>query len=208
MESSKVARIVVALTALTSFSALLWSQSAPAGSSGPDFSAMQVANPGGQEISMRIYRSGSNIRYEPNHVMSMVYKPSANQIYKLMKFPDGSRQCVEARTDQSVIPYNVQLLAGVNVKRTSAGTEVVDGHSCEIETAILTLKNGTTAEFKVWEAEDLKGAPVKIESETDQGTITIFYRDIVVGTPDPALFEQPSKCTPVVKMGQVAPPEK
>jgi hypothetical protein len=199
---------IAAVAVLLNCAAPGFAQNSSASSIGPDFSATQVANPGGVETSMRIYRSRSNVRYEVSQVISMIYKPSANQIYKLMRFPDGSQQCVEARADQSVIPYNVQLLSGANVQKTPEGTEVVDGHSCKIESAILKRKNGTTAEFKVWEAEDLKWAPVKIESQTEQGSITILYRDIVVGSPDPALFEQPSKCTPVEKMGQVAPPEK
>ena len=59
-------------------------------------------------------------------------------------------------------------------------------------------------ESRVWEAEDLHGIPVKIESYIDQVTLRAVYRDIVVGSPDEKLFSVPDRCTPFEKMGQVA----
>jgi hypothetical protein len=50
----------------------------------------------------------------------------------------------------------------------------------------------------------LKGVPVKIESQTAHGKLTAVYRDIVLATPDAALFAIPDKCTPIEQMGQVA----
>jgi hypothetical protein len=84
------------------------------------------------------------------------------------------------------------------------GTETVDGHTCKVENVVVTRADGKTIESKVWEAEDLKGVPVKIESHIEGGTLTAIYRDIVLGTPDKALFAPPEKCIPYEKMYQVA----
>ncbi len=59
-------------------------------------------------------------------------------------------------------------------------------------------------ESKVWEAQDLNGIPVKIESQLPQFKMTAIYRNIVPGTQDQALFTPPAKCTPYEKMWQVA----
>jgi hypothetical protein len=79
----------------------------------------------------------------------------------------------------------------------------MEGHSCKVENVVVTREDGQTIELKVWEAEDLKGVPVKIESQLGSKKITAVYRDIVLGTPDKTLFIPPDKCTPFEKMGQV-----
>ena len=68
----------------------------------------------------------------------------------------------------------------------------------------MTRPGGEKIESKVWEAQDLKGIPVKIESHIGDITLSAVYRDISVGAPDQTLFTIPEKCTPFEKMGQVA----
>jgi hypothetical protein len=68
----------------------------------------------------------------------------------------------------------------------------------------VTRPDGKTIESKVWEAQDLNGIPVKIESHIGEFTLSAIYRDISTETPDQNLFTIPEKCTPFEKMGQVA----
>jgi hypothetical protein len=56
----------------------------------------------------------------------------------------------------------------------------------------------------VWLADDLKGVPVKIESPDTGMRMSAVYRDIVLGTPDRALFTPPIRCIPSNTMGQIA----
>jgi hypothetical protein len=102
-----------------------------------------------------------------------------------------------------MLPSPLELLQGSDIKRTAAGTEVVDGHPCKIENVLVTRPDGKTIESKVWEAQDLKGIPVKIESHIGEFTLSAVYRDISMETPDPQLFTAPERCTPFEKMGQV-----
>lgn len=103
-----------------------------------------------------------------------------------------------------MLPSPLELILGRVVKRTSAGSEVVDGHSTKIEDVTVVEPDGKTVESRVWEAADLKGIPVKIESHLDGVTLRATYRDIVIGAPDEMLFRIPDRCTPFEKMGQVA----
>ena len=175
----------------------------------PDFSATQVFPSGKADMTMKIYRSGSSVRVERSGAMSTLYVPAyvpdQSKVYNLTVYPDRSRQCVAMKPGQAkMLPSPLELLQGKIVKRTSAGKEVVEGHPCNIESLAVSRPDGKIIESKVWEAEDLKGIPVKIESYLEGVTLQALYRDIVVGAPSEALFTVPERCTPFEKMGQVA----
>ncbi len=175
----------------------------------PDFSATQLLSPGGHELRMKVYRSGSMVRVEESDKVAVLFVPASKKVYSLTVYPDNSRTCVVMRTDQAKMMLSpLQLLDGTKVKRTPAGTEVVEGHNCKVENVTVTRVDGQTIESKVWEAEDLKGAPVKIESQLSDFKFTAVYRDVVLATPDKALFTPPDKCIPIEKMGQVAVEKK
>jgi len=169
----------------------------------PDFSATQVFHFATYDMSMKVYRTGSSVRMERSAAWSTLYTPF--KIYNLTTYPDGSHQCVVLRPDQvKMLPSPLELLNGTKVERTPAGKEVVEGHSCKVENVVVTRPDGKIIHAKVWEAEDLKGVPVKIEAQmTEEAKFSALYRDIVLATPDKALFTPPDKCTPYEKMGQV-----
>jgi hypothetical protein len=103
-----------------------------------------------------------------------------------------------------MLPSPLELIQGKVVKRVSLGSEVVEGHATKIENVTVMGLDGKLIESKVWEADDLQGIPVKIESQIQGVTLRAIYRDIVIGAPDKVLFEVPNRCTPFEKMGQVA----
>jgi predicted acyl esterase len=156
-------------------------------------------------MTSKIYRSGSNVRIERSAALSTLYMPGSSKVYNLTTYPDGSHQCVVMKPDQAkMVPSPLELLNGTKVQRSSSGAEVVDGHSCKVETVTVTRPDGTVIESRIWEAEDLKGAPVKIESQLPHEKLTASFSDVVLATPDQALFTPPDHCTPFEKMGQVA----
>ncbi|MBZ5687300.1 MAG: hypothetical protein LAP86_19940 [Acidobacteriia bacterium] len=170
----------------------------------PDFSATQVLDSRKADISMKVYRAGDSLRVDRSGALSTLYMPSKSKVYNLTTYPDHSHQCVVMKPEQAkMLPSPLELLQGSDMKRTAVGTEVVDGHPCKIEKVIVTRPDGKTIESKVWEAQDLKGIPVKIESHIGEFTLSAVYRDISTGTPDKQLFAVPEKCTPFEKMGQV-----
>ena len=181
----------------------LHAQAAENGWNFPDFSATEVFRTPAYDINLKISRSGSRIRVDKDDAISILYV-SLDKVYSLTGYPDGSHQCVVMKPDQPHgLPSPLELLNGTKVKRSPAGTEVVEGHKCNVETAVVTRADGSTVEAKVWEAQDLKGIPVKIESQLGGHKFTALYRDIKIGTPDQALVTPPAKCTPFEKMWQV-----
>ncbi len=170
----------------------------------PDFSAKQVFQSGGAKVAMKVYRSGTRVRMETSSTIATLYDPAGNHVYRLTAYPNGRRACVVMTLAQAqMLPSPLELLFGTKVKRTPAGTEVVEGHACDVEEVEVTTVDGKTVKSKVWLAKDLKGIPVKIESQLPESKVTAFYRDIQIGNPDPALFAPPGNCVPVEKMGQV-----
>ena len=170
----------------------------------PDFSAIQLLPLGHRPLPMKVYRSGTSVRIDTTPARATLYVPSSGKVYRLTVYPDKTRECIVMRTDQAkMLPSPLELLNGTKVKRTPAGTETVEGHSCKVENVAVTRADGKTIESRVWEAEDLKGVPVKIESQTEHGKLAAVYRDIVIGPQDKALLTPPDKCIPYEKMGQV-----
>jgi hypothetical protein len=171
----------------------------------PDFTATQVFPSRRADIAMKIYRSGSSVRVDRSGAMSTLYVTAASKIYNLTTYPDHSHQCVSMNPDQAhMLPSPLELIQGTIVKRTAVGSEEVEGHRTKIEDVVVKRPGGKEIESKVWEADDLSGIPVKIESYVEGITLRAIYRDIVIGAPDTALFAVPDRCTPFEKMGQVA----
>ena len=147
----------------------------------PDFSATQVLESRKADVSMKVYHSGDSVRIERSGAISTVG----------MK-PEQAR----------MLPSPLELLQGSHLERTALGTEVVEGHPCKIENVVVKRPDGKTIESKVWEAQDLRGIPVKIESHIGELTLSAVYRDIAMGTPDQNLFTVPEECTPFENMWQ------
>jgi hypothetical protein len=96
---------------------------------------------------------------------------------------------------------------GYKVERSlSDQKETIDGHPCRIENATFTPPTGApiVTRMKLWEAEDLKGFPIKIEVVHPARTMTVSFAEVSIDPPDPKLFKLPAKCPdfhPNVKTG-------
>jgi hypothetical protein len=142
---------------------------------------------------------------ERSAAIATVYVPASGTTYNLTVYPDHSRQCVSMKAEQDrMLPSPLELIQGKILKRTVIGSEVVEGHPSKVESVVVMEPDGKKVVSKVWEGQDLKGIPVKIESKINSVTLTAVYRDIVIGAPDKDLFTIPDRCTPFERMWQVA----
>ena len=95
------------------------------------------------------------------------------------------------------------------VERSSAGTAVVEGHPCKVENLTITPHSGPRAgqaiKMRVWEAQDLKGFPIKVETQTSHGLITMEYKDVSLAEPAASLFAHPDNCQQMPAMPGGAP---
>jgi len=176
----------------------------------PDFTAVEHLQTRGRGVPpSKIYRSGTKFRIEFAPGLATIYRPDDDLAYNLLQTNTPKPVCVQMKMRQvTMLPSPMQLISGAKVERTDAGTEEFEGHPCKVETVAVTATDGKTTSLKVWEAEDLKGVPVKIavKARLGEGMVAV-YRDIKLESVSPELFSPAYKCVPLENIGQEAPPE-
>jgi hypothetical protein len=164
----------------------------------PDFSATQITQvpPASPQVPpWKLYKSGADFRVDKEAGQSTLYIAGTKKIYDTFAHPAF---CIQLDMDKAkTLGSPLQQDASVKIKKTPITSEEFEGHKCRVEDVVLTSPEGAELHAKVWEAEDLKGFPVKIEAP---GAPTFVFRDIVLEAPDPALFQPPAKCPPLEKI--------
>ena len=167
----------------------------------PDFSAVMFgsrAEPGEGASQGHIYRSGKLLRMEePGRRAYFITDLSTGETFGIME-----TACIhDDHPYIRAIPFHLAGKADAAVTRTPAGTETVDGHSCQIENVTLSSPQLAGAmKMKFWEAEDLQGFPIKIEFLLPGGVPSqgrdpvIRFNNVVLAPQDPTLFFHPKSC--------------
>jgi hypothetical protein len=168
----------------------------------PDFTATEIRG----SMRWKIEHSGSKLRVDPSSAGATIWAPEEDKVYNLLILPEKTTCVVMKTAEAKMMRSPVQLVYGPNTTRTpTAAKEVVDGHTCTVLDGYTISPEGNKFNSKIWAADDLKGIPLRIDIYTDRAIVTATYHDVVVGTPDPALFKLPTKCIPPEKTYQVAP---
>jgi outer membrane lipoprotein-sorting protein len=141
----------------------------------------------------KIYRSGTKIRTTlPGGAGYTLIDVTEHTTYMVM----GGGMCMQMTVQGQENPF--AQAPDTTVERSSAGTDTVDGHACKVENLTVTPHAGPRAgqptKMKVWEAEDLHGFPIKVETQTSRGPMTIEYKDVSLAEPDASLFTHPQNC--------------
>ncbi len=149
---------------------------------------------------MKIYRSGDQMRTSlPGGAGYTIMSLSQHTTYMVM----GNSMCMQMTPQGQQNPFAESQNA--TVERSAVGTDTVDGHSCKVENLTVTSRDGKVTKMKVWEAEDLKGFPVKVEMQSGRGPITVEYEDVSFSEPDASLFTHPENCRQMPAMPGGAP---
>ncbi len=159
-----------------------------------NFSAISNGGPlPGMDVDRYIYRSGHLVRmqgdaaipdYEVTDLVSKKTHAVSARACFLMDFPyKGS------------FPWIIPG-PGVTYEHTPVGEDTVDGHHVHVEDILIhNPKNPAAMNFRLYEADDLKGFPIKIENRRKPAyPWVIHYKDVKVGAQDPSLFIFPEKC--------------
>jgi hypothetical protein len=136
------------------------------------FSATMVMI-GVPEGNMKIYRSGNKVRVS---ILGDGGYSIADLDRHTMYTVTNKGMCTQSAAQGHMTPF-AQDKSSV-IQRSPAGTDTVDGHPCKLEMMTVTPKNGQPTKMKVWEAEDLKEFPIKVEIESSRGPIAAEYKDV------------------------------
>jgi hypothetical protein len=153
----------------------------------------------GNDHDRKIYRSANLMR------MNFDDSYRVTDLESLNTWSVQPDRCTQfSSPDAATYPFSAYH--GYKVERSLTGeNETVDGHACKIENVIYTQKDGGpfVIKMKLWEAEDLKDFPIKIEVEVNGRQLRpLHYSDVRFDPPDPKLFHHPAKCTAGVNPGQ------
>jgi hypothetical protein len=151
----------------------------------------------------KIYRSGKLMRtdFQDQYRVTDIEVPITWVVFN----KTGTKPETCARFDVAdADTYPFWGLDNFRVERVPAaepagGNETVDGHACQINHLIFVNSKShppVTMDMRLWEAEDLKGFPIKIEvhNSITNRTLTISYSDVSLEPPDPKLFVRSEKC--------------
>lgn len=154
----------------------------------------------------KIYRSGSKMRVEYEAEDEVRISNLAGQngwVIRPRVWQTKPRECSPMTLmDAPTYPFSVYTGKDFSVEHVvdeatpAVDKEIIDGHSCKIEKYVFKHKQtGITIKVKLWEAEDLKDFPIKMEIEpASRPVFTFTYSDVSVEPPDPKLFQLPAMC--------------
>ena len=128
--------------------------------------------------------------------MVTIARPDKKVVYQVM--PDLNAYCEMAIPDASAGSGEVP-----KVDRKVEGTEMVDKYKCQKVLTTVTAKDGTKVEVMTWEAKEFGGLPIKMETETPEGKMTMLFKDIKTDTPAASLFEPPAGATKYASMQEM-----
>jgi hypothetical protein len=160
-----------------------------------DFSGLMVGSimeMGEGTAEAHIYRSGNLMRVaDPDGDDYFVTDLSTLETYGISSGP-----CMHDHHPYFRVSPFAAARPGSTIERVVAGKEMLDGHSCQLEDiTVSSPKTGSHLKMRFWEAEDLKGFPIKIEFRRSGARSSIIrYKNVVLGPQDRTLFIHPKSC--------------
>ena len=83
----------------------------------------------------------------------------------------------------------------VTPENKEPAAEAVNGHPCHRLEKMVALRDGSTAKVVEWRADDLKGFPVRIRTESAGRLVTVDFSDVRLDLPGLELFASPGGFT-------------
>jgi len=120
--------------------------------------------------------------------MVTISRPDKKVIYQVV--PGLSAYC-----EMPIPDVSAGKSAPSKIDRTVEGNEKVQSYNCEKVRNTITTADGKTVTVLTWEAKELKGFPVKMETETPEGRMTMLFQDIKTTKPPRSVFEPPEGYT-------------
>ena len=116
----------------------------------------------GMDVDLYIYRLGKLMRMQTDDTLPSYY---VTELGTQRSHFVSSRACL--RMGVTYIRSFPFSLSGLGFKNDliPIGNETVDGHACRVEDIMIhNPKNPVVMQFRLWEANDLQGFPIKVEN--------------------------------------------
>ena|ERR1700677_4532702 len=156
-----------------------------------EFSAIMTGGPVSlSDWDGHIYRSGNLMRMEgPNSRNYLITNLAKRETHGMTALGCAQYSYVYSRS----FPFYLSG-SGEKYESVPVGEETVDGHACRVEDITITSpKPPSPLTIRLWEAEDLQGFPIKIETR-GRFHHDMQYKNVVLGPQDPTIFIYPTEC--------------
>jgi hypothetical protein len=77
------------------------------------------------------------------------------------------------------------------IQKTALGKDTLDGHACVKNKTLISDDRGNSVEATTWNATDLKDFPVQIQTQENQATSLVRFKQIQFTKPELKQFEPP-----------------
>ena len=119
----------------------------------------------------------------------VISRPDKNST--VLIYPGLQGYVEQPRPEKEAAPAPSQI----KVSLTDLGKEIVEGHACVKQKAMVIFGEGTPYEATVWRASDLKSFPVKVEMAGTKSPTTLTFKSVDFTKPSPDSFEAPKDFT-------------
>jgi len=171
-----------------------------------EFSAIQTEGilPG-SDWDGWVYRSGDLMRFQAVAQGKTLY--FVDDLVKVTSYGLSLSGCAKLSLLYSrTYPF---FMTGPEYKyeRVAVGEDTVDGHHCHVEDITVRSKKFTRpAHFRVYEADDIQGFPIKMVNQMEKGyRWTIHYKNVTLGPQDSTLFVVPRDCQDLTRLAPAHP---
>ena len=150
-----------------------------------------IVGPSGLEhpLAGELLQSGGRLVFQPDQTSSKKH-PGAGIIF--LWDANQQRGWTVSETLQGYAPAPSTLqVAEVKYDAASATPDQIDSHPCHRINALITLTDGSTSRYVVWQADDLRHFPIRVQSASGGKPTTLNFSDIRFESPDADLFEPP-----------------
>jgi hypothetical protein len=113
--------------------------------------------------------------FRPDREMTFILYPGARK-YMTMALAKGETEAMQK---------------GLQVQKTAAGKEKIDGHACVKNKVVIKNDKGTVLEATTWNAPDLKDLPIQIETTEKDKRVIMHFSQVQFAKPDAKQFEVP-----------------
>jgi hypothetical protein len=98
-------------------------------------------------------------------------------------------------------------VTNIQTEPGAAISETVNGHACHRSAVTVSRADGSAAVYKVWQADDLRHFPVRLQSASGGRPITVNLSELIFDSPSEQLFNPPDGFvkynTPVALMNEL-----
>jgi len=81
---------------------------------------------------------------------------------------------------------------GLLTEKTPVGNETLDGYACVKNRVVVRNVQGPVLEATTWNAADLKGFPIQIQTKEKENTVVMRFSQVQLGKPAAKQFELPA----------------